>query len=73
MESGKALDEESVLRMKEDLGGISDPRRQWGHLSSMFIIIFHGSSFGPAEDTHHTFCNTTARRCFCGGKSTRHH
>ena len=32
METGKVPDEESVLRMKEALGGISDPRRQWGYL-----------------------------------------
>ena len=31
METGKVPDEESVLKMKEALSGISDPRRQWGY------------------------------------------
>jgi len=39
VEAGKVPDEESVLKMKEALGGISDPRRQWGYLRHMLPDI----------------------------------
>ena len=59
METGKVPDEESVLKMKEALGGISDPRRQWGYLRHMLLdilviglcsVITGGTDFEDMED-----------------------
>jgi hypothetical protein len=33
------LSEEEVRRMKEELGGIADPRRQWGYLRHKLIDL----------------------------------
>jgi len=59
VETGKAPDEGSALKMKEALGGISDPRRQWGCLRHMLpdilviglcSVITGGTDFEDMED-----------------------
>ena len=59
MEAGKVLDEESVLKMKEALGGISDPLRQCGYLRHALLdilviglcfVITSGADFEDMED-----------------------
>ncbi|MDR1863888.1 MAG: transposase family protein [Treponema sp.] len=53
------LSEETVKRMKEELGGIPDPRRQWGYLRHKLIdllviglssVITRGEGFDEMEE-----------------------
>jgi len=59
VEAGKVLDEESVLKMKEALGGISDPLRQCRYLRHALLdilviglcsVITGGADFEDMED-----------------------
>jgi len=49
----------SGKRLTDAGGALRGGSPQRGHVSSMFITMFHGSSFAPAATTHHTFCDTT--------------